>query len=216
MVIPLGGNNVTNDIANCKQTEPEEAEALKRKNGVAYLPADAETPRMIPISNDRSLNENELQHIIGARQEEIIQNVGDQLRNYDNKLPAGVIITGGAAQLKDMIEAVKHHAKLEHVKAAKPLVTLTEVAAGVVTPHGSSTDTLIAMLMRADSNCVVPQEMPEPEAQLPQPDEENTPAQASEPEAPAEEPKPKKPSFGDKLKSFLGRVNDLLQENEED
>lgn len=212
-VIPLGGNNLTNDLATCKQMEAEEAEGLKRKFGIAHLATDAETPRMIPISNDRSLNENELQHIIGARQEEIILNVWNQIKNYSDKLLAGIITTGGAVQIKDMSEAVKHYTKFERVKTAKSLVTFTEVAPGVVTPQGHSTDTIIAMLMRADGNCVAPQVLSSPEVE---PFEEDLPASAPEPPTPTEEPKPKKPSFGDKVKTLWGRVSDLLQESEEE
>lgn len=155
VVIPLGGANITNDIAAAHQMDFEEAEALKRKHGIAYVAADSDNPQMIPISNDRTLSENELQYIIGARQEEIIMNVWQQIKNLSDKLLAGIVITGGAAQLKDMPEAIKHFTQFQKVKSAKSLITATEVGTGVTTPQGNSIDTLIALLMHGDTNCVL-------------------------------------------------------------
>ena len=47
VVIPLGGNNITNDIATAHQMEFEEAEGLKRKYGIAYVAAESDTPRTL-------------------------------------------------------------------------------------------------------------------------------------------------------------------------
>ncbi len=155
VVIPLGGNNITNDIANSKEMEFEEAELLKRKNGVAYVAVENDNPRQIPISNERSFDENVLLDIIGAREEEIIANVWYQIENMSDKLLSGIITTGGASQIKDMTEAIKHYAKFERVKAAKSLITLADVAADVISPQGI--DTLIALLMHGESSCVTDQ-----------------------------------------------------------
>ena len=154
VVIPLGGNNITNDIATAHQMEFEEAETLKRKYGIAYVAAESDTPQQLPISNDRTLSENELQNIIGARQEEIILNVWNQIENLSSRLLSGIIITGGAAQLKDMPEAIKHFTQFQKVKLAKSLITTSDVGAGVTTPQGNSIDTLIALLMHGDGNCI--------------------------------------------------------------
>ncbi|MBP5380313.1 MAG: cell division protein FtsA [Bacteroidaceae bacterium] len=154
VVIPLGGNNITNDIATSQQMEFEEAETLKRKYGIAYVAAESDNPQMLPISNDRTLSENDLQYIIGARQEEIIMNVWNQIKNVSDRLLSGIVITGGAAQLQDIPEAIKHFTQFQKVKMAKSLITTAEVAPGVIAPQGISIDTLIAMLAKGNTNCV--------------------------------------------------------------
>lgn len=214
-VIPLGGNNITNDLILTHQMELEEAESLKRKSGIAYVAAESDNPQQLPISNDRSISENELQNIIGAREEEIIQNVWHQIENISDKLLSGIIITGGAAQLKDMPEAIKHYTQFQKVKVAKSLITTVDVGDGVTTPQGISIDTLIALLMHGDSNCI---SLTEPEEAVDEPEVEQ-PAKAAEaevkvPEQPAvEEEKPKGPS---RWKRWTQALNDLFTEKEDE
>ena len=215
VVIPLGGNNITNDLILTHQMELEEAESLKRKSGIAYVAAESDNPQQLPISNERSISENELQNIIGAREEEIIQNVWHQIENISDKLLSGIIITGGAAQLKDMPEAIKHYTQFQKVKVAKSLITTVDVGDGVTTPQGISIDTLIALLMHGDSNCI---SLTEPEEAVDKPEVEQ-PAKAAEaevkvPEQPAvEEEKPKGPS---RWKRWTQALNDLFTEKEDE
>ncbi len=173
VVIPLGGNNLTNDISAAHQMEFEEAESLKRKSGVAYVAMESDNPQMIPISNDRTLSENDLQNIIGARQEEIIANVWHQIEDISNTLLSGIIITGGAAQIKDMPEAIKHFTQFQKVKLAKSLITISDVDPNVNTPQGHGIDTLIALLMHGDSNCVKEEKEEEKPTETEQEEEKN-------------------------------------------
>ena len=208
VVIPLGGNNITNDLVLTHQMDFEEAESLKRKSGVAYVAAESDNPQQIPISNDRKISENELQNIIGAREEEIIQNIWHQIERVSDKLLSGIITTGGAAQLKDMPEAIKHYTQFQKVKMAKSLITTVDVSDGVTTPQGISIDTLIALLMHGDSNCA---SEPEPEEEVAEPVVEQ-PEEPAKPEVkPAEQPepvveKPKGPSRWKRLTQVLGRI----------
>ena len=223
VVIPLGGNNITNDIATAHQMEFEEAEGLKRKYGIAYVAAESDTPQQLSISNERTLSENELQNIIGARQEEIIANVWHQIENVSNTLLSGIIITGAAAQLRDMPEAIKHFTKFQRVKVAKSLITTVDVGAGVTAPQGNSCDTLIALLMHGDTNCG---DVKEEGEQEPKVEEENgeglTVAPANTPVTEVEEkveetnkePKQKR-KFGEGFKKF-GRVLQKIFTDEEE
>lgn len=224
VVIPLGGNNITNDIATAHQMEFEEAEGLKRKYGIAYVAAESDTPQQLSISNERTLSENELQNIIGARQEEIIANVWHQIENVSNTLLSGIIITGAAAQLRDMPEAIKHFTKFQRVKMAKSLITTVDVGAGVTAPQGNSCDTLIALLMHGDTNCA---EIREDGEQEPKSEEENgeeqTGAPVSTPETEVEEkaeetnkePKQKR-KFGEGFKKFGRVLQKIFTDEEED
>ncbi len=230
VVIPLGGGNITADIAKSQQVEYEEAEALKRKHGVAYVASESDTPQLLPISNDRTLSENELQNIIGARQEEIIANVWHQIENMNSKLLAGIVITGSAAQLKDMPEAIKHFTNFsKNIKLAKSLITTTDVAPGVVTPQGISIETLIALLMHGEVNCasaIEPDIETETEGQDTTENTTEIKEQEIVPETPETtsskqeeekkpEPKPKK-SFGDGLKKFGRLLGKVFSEDEDE
>ena len=224
VVIPLGGNNITSDIATAHQMEFEEAEGLKRKYGIAYVAAESDTPQQLSISNERTLSENELQNIIGARQEEIIANVWHQIENVSNTLLSGIIITGAAAQLRDMPEAIKHFTKFQRVKVAKSLITTVDVGAGVTAPQGNSCDTLIALLMHGDTNCA---DVKEEGEQEPKVEEENgeglTVAPANTPVSEVEEkveetnkePKQKR-KFGEGFKKFGRVLQKIFTDEEED
>ena len=224
VVIPLGGNNITNDIATAHQMEFEEAEGLKRKYGIAYVAAESDTPQQLSISNERTLSENELQNIIGARQEEIIANVWHQIENVSNTLLSGIIITGAAAQLRDMPEAIKHFTKFQRVKVAKSLITTVDVGAGVTAPQGNSCDTLIALLMHGDTNCA---DVREDGEQEPKVEEENGEGLTGAPvntlateveekvEETNKEPKQKR-KFGEGFKKFGRVLQKIFTDEEED
>lgn len=226
VVIPLGGGNITTDIATAHQMEYEEAETLKRKYGVAYVAAESDAPQQLSISNDRTISENDLQNIIGARQEEIIMNVWNQIEQMSNKLLSGIIVTGGAAQLKDMPEAIKHYTQFSKVKMAKSLITTSDVGAGVTTPQGNSIDTLIALLMHGEMNCVkdIPVQSQDEEEEVvaevePKDEPQNVTSQPSQDiktEEPTEEEKKKekkvKPSIMERLSNWGRRWGEMFTE----
>ena len=223
VVIPLGGNNITNDIATAHQMEFEEAEGLKRKYGIAYVAAESDTPQQLSISNERTLSENELQNIIGARQEEIIANVWHQIENVSNTLLSGIIITGAAAQLRDMPEAIKHFTKFQRVKVAKSLITTVDVGAGVTAPQGNSCDTLIALLMHGDTNCADVREDGEQESKAEEDgegltgDPVNTPVTEVEEKVVETNKEPKqKRKFGEGFKKFGRVLQKIFTDEEED
>ncbi len=183
-VIPLGGQNITNDLEKSKQLYPEEAETIKRKHGIAYVPVDTDNPKRIPINSNRFIDENELQTIIGARQEEIILNAWEQIKPYKDKLLAGIITTGGASQMRDLTEAFKHFTAFDRITPAKSLITAHEVARDVLTPQDTNIDTLIALLAHGNDNCATPAKEPE---------HKQGPVITQAPPETEPEPKPKEP-----------------------
>ena len=80
-VIPLGGNNITRDIATLK-IEEEEAEKLKLNYGDVLYKEDeeAETPASCTTEDGQSILLTELNEIIGARTEEILAKVWNKLQ----------------------------------------------------------------------------------------------------------------------------------------
>lgn len=112
-----------------------------------------EQPKQIAISNDRVADENLLLGIIANRQEEIVLNVGNQLKDFVPNMLSGIVITGAAAQMGDMVTAINQLTKITRVKNARSLIVSAEVADGVSAPQGTSSDTLIALLMKAEVGC---------------------------------------------------------------
>lgn len=102
VVIPFGGKNLTKDICALNFTE-NDAEQLKIKFGKAFESQDG--PMFLsPFSSKPDVDLTELNKVIGMRLDEITANIKEQiaLSGYDGQLGAGLIITGGASQLKNL------------------------------------------------------------------------------------------------------------------
>ena len=112
-VIPFGGNVITEDIKMGCSIIRQQAELLKIKFGSALASENQENeivsipglrgrePREISIKN--------LSHIIQARMEEIIEHVHYEIKSsgFEKKLIAGIVITGGGAQLRHLVQLVE-------------------------------------------------------------------------------------------------------------
>lgn len=109
-VVPLGGRNVTNDIAIGLRTSVEQAENLKNGYGSALTSlVDADDMMEVPGMmgrKSRTLSRNVLASIIEPRMEEIISMAAREIKkaNPPDALAAGVILTGGGAMLPGSIE----------------------------------------------------------------------------------------------------------------
>lgn len=107
-VISLGGNSVTADIKVGLQVMEYQAELLKKQFGRAII--EETTPEeviSIPGLRNRPPKEVSLRNlaqIIEARMEEIIELVHTEIitSGFHNKLAAGIVITGGGAQLPSL------------------------------------------------------------------------------------------------------------------
>jgi cell division protein FtsA len=104
-VLPIGGNNVTNDIAIGLKTSLIAAEDLKIKHGTA-LPNDVAEDDQVDVQgigegDASSASKRELAEIIEARMREVFEKIGEQIEKAGSggMLPAGLVLTGGAAQL---------------------------------------------------------------------------------------------------------------------
>ena len=105
-VLPLGGNSITRDITTL-QMEEEEAERLKKAYGDTLYEEDTEQEKEATSKledDNRIIKVADLNNIIEARAEEIVTNVWNQIQlsGYEDKLLAGLILTGGAANLKNL------------------------------------------------------------------------------------------------------------------
>ncbi len=113
-VIPFGGNVITEDIKEGLTIIKAQAELLKMKFGSALANENQENEIVsIPGLRGREPKEisvKNLAHIIQARMEEIIEHVYYEIKNsgYEKKLIAGIVITGGGAQLKHVGQLVEY------------------------------------------------------------------------------------------------------------
>jgi cell division protein FtsA len=110
-VLPVGGNNVTNDVAIGLKTSLQVAEELKIQHGTADLRSleddDDEAISVSVLGEDagRTVSRLEVCQIIEARMRETFELLGNEIRAAGvGMLPAGIILTGGAAQLAGAAE----------------------------------------------------------------------------------------------------------------
>jgi cell division protein FtsA len=109
-VIPFGGDVITDDIKEGCTIIRKHAEELKVKFGSALASENRDDEIVaIPGLRGRAPKEISLKNlasIIQARMEEIIEHVYYEIKNsgYEKKLIAGIVLTGGGALLKDLIQ----------------------------------------------------------------------------------------------------------------
>ncbi len=109
-VLPIGGNLITSDIAIGLRLPPGVAEELKVTYGHCD-PATIDEDDMIDLSQfmpdcDDLVPRKLLAEIIQARVEELFSMVHEEIKKsgYDGLLPAGIVITGGSAELPGILE----------------------------------------------------------------------------------------------------------------
>jgi len=124
-VLPVGGNHITSDIAQGLHLPIEVAEEVKLKHGHAVLNdiEEEEFFNIVPFGSEQAtkVERRELVNIIEARAEEILMMVEQEIKRsgYDSMIPAGVVLTGGGAQLPGLQKLAKKIFNLP-VKIAKP------------------------------------------------------------------------------------------------
>lgn len=113
-VIPFGGNSVTEDIREGCSVMRNQAELLKIRFGSALAEENKEN-EIISVPGLRGREPKEisvknLAYVIQARMEEIIDHVYYEIKSsgYEKKLIAGIVITGGGAQLKHLSQLVEY------------------------------------------------------------------------------------------------------------
>jgi len=108
-VIPFGGRTITKDIQSLGMSF-DNAESYK----IRYGRVGKDKNKADKDIADSSVNLKELNKIIQLRQEEIILNVINQINEsgYASELEEGIIITGGASQLKGLADYLTEKSKL--------------------------------------------------------------------------------------------------------
>ncbi len=203
-VIPLGGNNVTNDIASCLSVESEEAEALKLRHGYAWRTFTTnEDTKTISISHDRSIDEDKLSDIIQARYEEILMNVWSQLQADKNKLVSGITFTGGASQIRYLQDAFQKFSHTDKTVRIAKMPSDISTAPGIHLADNGRMNTLVALLLHGDQNCVSRNKAEDTKPKEPLPKVEPEPK--PEPGPVKEEPKPQKKNWWNRIQEALNQ-----------
>lgn len=154
VTIPLGGNNITNDIASLKKVDFEEAETLKKKYGAAIIEKkNSDEYKTISISNDRKVDELEIKQIVCARMEEIIANIWNQIEKgkWQEELLSGITLTGGGAAMEGLQEAIARPST-NRIKIAKELI-LSTPATDNEQSDIEGLNSAIALLLHGNESC---------------------------------------------------------------
>ena len=153
-VIPLGGANITKDIATL-QMEESDAEKMKLKYAAAYTDNnEIDNNLKYSIDQDRQVESRRFIEIVEGRLEEIVENAWYQVPSeYCDKLLGGIILTGGGANLKNIERAFQNHTHIDKIRVAKfPMHTITGGNDDIKSKNGMM-NTVLGLLIKGDINC---------------------------------------------------------------
>lgn len=111
-VIPIAGDQVTNDIAVALRTPTAAAEEIKLKYGAAfYDKVNHSTEETIEVPGvyeraERKISSHSLVEVIAARYEELFTLIKAELRRsgFEDLVAAGIVLTGGASRVGGIVE----------------------------------------------------------------------------------------------------------------
>ncbi len=108
-VIPIAGDQVTNDIAMALRTPTQNAEDIKIKYACALAAlAQAEDTIKVPgvgDKPDRQLSRQALAEVVEPRYDELFTLIQAELRRsgFEDLIAAGIVLTGGAAKMEGVV-----------------------------------------------------------------------------------------------------------------
>ncbi|WP_298626744.1 cell division protein FtsA [uncultured Legionella sp.] len=109
-VIPIAGDQVTNDIAMALRTPTKAAESIKLSHACA-VPEMANPNQMLEVASvnerpGRKISAKALSDVVTARYEELFSLVRNELRRsgFEDRIAAGIVLTGGASNVRGVVE----------------------------------------------------------------------------------------------------------------
>ncbi len=108
-VIPVGGINITNDLAIGLKTDPAIAEKVKIAHASAIPRTSGEGVNVKHDSEIYTFSSQDIDEIVEARLEEIFDAVQRELKKAGKagQLPSGIVLTGGTANMKRSADYTK-------------------------------------------------------------------------------------------------------------
>ncbi len=126
-VLPIGSRHITNDLAMALRTSMDIAERIKLEHAVTAASEDLRKRENLDLSvlmGEQSfiLPRKQLTRVVDARVGEFIDLVTAELKKTSRSgmLPAGVVVSGGGAQLPGLLGVIKDTLRLP-VRLARPL-----------------------------------------------------------------------------------------------
>lgn len=143
-VIPIAGDQVTNDIAIALRTPTKHAEEIKINHAFAFselLQEDAtiNVPSMGKRAH-RVVSKKALAEVVEARYQELLMLVFNELKRkgFDKLIPAGFVITGGASKVRGIQELAEKELRVpvrmavsRHMHGDEEIVSDPAYATGV-------------------------------------------------------------------------------------
>ena len=120
-VVPIGSNDITNDLATVLKTIPEIAEEIKIRFATGRF---GESDKDVVIKRGREeykFSRKDVDDVVEARLEEIFEGVRNMLKaaGYDKRLPEGLVLVGGGSKLRDIEVYARDQVELA-VRLGKP------------------------------------------------------------------------------------------------
>lgn len=160
VVLPIGGNNITKDLALLLKIDEDEAENLKLEYGVVVGRDEVEAgndDNTFTSTTGAKFEMSYINNIISARAEEIVANVWNviQRSGYENQLVSGIRVVGGTANLTGMLDLMERTCKKMKVRKVRNVWSLNvdDCASGI--DVDALSDTLLALLVSGKEVCCV-------------------------------------------------------------
>lgn len=156
-VIPLGGNNITKDIASLTMEESD-AEKMKLKYGCAYTEnTDIDPSLNYPIDHERNVSSQKFIEIVEARLEEIVENVWYQVpaefSEHPDRLLGGIVLTGGGSNMKNIEKPFRLFTHVNKVRVAKFVTQSVKSSNADINAKNGTMNTILGLLAKSDMNC---------------------------------------------------------------
>lgn len=125
-VIPIAGDQVTNDIAMALRTPTQHAEKIKVKYACALTQlAKADEKIKVPSVGDRpprDLSRQALAEVVEPRYDELFTLIQAELRRsgYEDLIAAGIVLTGGTSKMEGVVELAEEIFHMP-VRLARPV-----------------------------------------------------------------------------------------------
>ena len=137
-VLPIGGDHFTNDLAVVLKTPVPDAERLKKKFGAALVALVAEDEMVdVPLTGGRGVQpvaRRRIAEILQPRAEELLTLLWEEATrdNPAQELRAGLVLTGGGAELDGLLEVAEQVLGTTGVRKGVPrgFGGLTDIVAG--------------------------------------------------------------------------------------
>ena len=139
-VLPYSGDYITETIASALEIESSEAEVIKKKYGCAF--SDYINDEMLKISlknGKKSISRKALSELIENSMSKIFRHCIHNLEenNLLNCIPAGIVITGGSANMEGMVKLGEKLTNL-NFKIGTPKYNLPQKSDNLLKPENSA------------------------------------------------------------------------------